>query len=56
MPRVVLSKPPSAAHYYSAKVMGATMWCWILWRFKHDWKDVFVRRCLCIQAFLHNDN
>lgn len=34
--------PPSRGHVIAAKVMGATMWCWILWRFKHDWKDVFV--------------
>ena len=29
-------------HLLAAKAMGATMWCWILWRLKHDWKDLVV--------------
>ena len=35
--------PPARSHVIAAKLVGATMWCWILWRFKHDWKEVFVR-------------
>jgi len=34
--------PPRRVHVVLAKLCGATMWCWILWRFKHDWRDVFV--------------
>uniref|UniRef100_A0A1X7VEN7 Uncharacterized protein n=1 Tax=Amphimedon queenslandica TaxID=400682 RepID=A0A1X7VEN7_AMPQE len=33
--------PPSRSHVLVAKGLGATMWCWIFWRFKHDWGDVF---------------
>jgi len=25
-----------------AKLMGATMWCWIFWRFKQDWRELLV--------------
>ena len=39
--RKVLPAPPRRL-VIASKLMGATMWCWILWRFKHDWKDVFV--------------
>lgn len=38
----VLGKTPRLIHSWGAKLMGATMWCWILWRFKHDWRDVLV--------------
>lgn len=34
--------PARRVHVVLAKLCGATMWCWILWRFKHDWRDVFV--------------
>ena len=34
--------PPRRVHVVLAKLSGATMWCWILWRLKHDWRDVFV--------------
>lgn len=34
--------PASRAHVITAKLMGATLWCWIFWRLKHDWGDVFV--------------
>lgn len=37
-----IQAPPRPIHYWGAKVMGATMWCWIFWRLKHDWRDVFV--------------
>ena len=43
-----IQPPIRAVHYWSAKFMGATMWCWIFWRFKHDWKDVLV----CIATWL----
>merc|ERR1711962_1147829 len=23
------------------KIVGATFWFWVLWRFKHDWKTLF---------------
>ena len=29
-------------HLLAAKFMGATLWCWIFWRLRHDWADVFV--------------
>ena len=32
----------SRGHLLAAKALGATMWCWILWRLKHDWKDLVV--------------
>lgn len=32
----------SRGHVLAAKLMGATMWCWIFWRFKHDSAEVFV--------------
>ncbi|CAI8055176.1 hypothetical protein GBAR_LOCUS30124 [Geodia barretti] len=35
-----LGKTPRLVHSWGGKLMGATMWCWILWRFKHDWRDV----------------
>lgn len=35
--------PPATRGYVLAsRVMGATMWCWIFWRLRHDWRDVFV--------------
>ena len=37
-----VGKAPRLVHVWGAKLMGATMWCWILWRFKHDWRDVLV--------------
>lgn len=60
--------PPRRVHVVLAKLSGATMWCWILWRLKHDWRDVFVsctpvgrglttpRRlnCLCISVYKHS--
>lgn len=38
--------PPSRGYLLAAKVMGATMWCWIFWRLRHDWADVFVSFCI----------
>ena len=37
-----LGNAPRPVHVWGAKLIGATMWCWILWRFKHDWRDVLV--------------
>ena len=42
MVRIMAPAPPRRVHVWLAKIMGATMWCWILWRLKHDWRDVFV--------------
>ena len=41
MPRTILPAA-SRGHVLAAKAMGATMWCWILWRLRHDWKDLVV--------------
>lgn len=38
----MLGARPKAIHYWGAKFMGATLWCWIFWRLKHDWRDVIV--------------
>lgn len=40
MVRQILA-PPARLHVWGAKLMGATMVCWILWRLRHDWRDVF---------------
>merc|ERR1712189_173411 len=31
--------PPKRVHVLMAKAVGATMWFWIFWRLKHDWRD-----------------
>ena len=42
MVRPLMPAPPRPIFVWGAKIMGATMWCWIFWRLKHDWRDVFV--------------
>ncbi len=34
--------PPKRVHVLMAKAVGATMWFWIFWRLKHDWRDFTV--------------
>jgi len=33
--------PPAPIYRYLAVGLGATMWLWIFWRFKHDYKVMF---------------
>lgn len=33
---------PKKIYVFWSKLLGGTMWFWILWRFKHDWPDVVV--------------
>jgi len=40
--RVVFPTPPRW-QINVAKLMGATMWCWIFWRLKQDWRELLVR-------------
>lgn len=46
-----LGRTPRLVHLWGGKLMGATMWCWILWRFKHDWRDVLVRDSAFVFSF-----
>lgn len=34
---------PRRAHKTAALVIGTTMWFWVFWRLKHDWRHLFVR-------------
>ena len=35
-------RPAKRIHVIGAKIMGATLWCWIFWRLKHDWRELLV--------------
>ena len=37
-----LIPPPPRWQVNLAKAIGATMWCWIFWRLKQDWRDLMV--------------
>ena len=38
-----LIPPPPRWQVNLAKAIGASMWCWIFWRLKQDWRDLMVR-------------
>lgn len=52
MVRPLMPAPPRPIFVWGAKIMGATMWCWIFWRLKHDWRDVFVSLIKALQLNL----
>ena len=33
---------PARRFVIGSKIMGATLWCWVFWRLKHDPEEVFV--------------
>lgn len=43
MYRVVIPQPKKA-HVVLSKVLGGSLWFWVLWRAKHDWPMLFVSK------------
>ena len=41
-----LIPPPPRWQVNLAKAIGASMWCWIFWRLKQDWRELMVSTVL----------